>query len=138
MCSPSGEPENLDTLLAELPSVAAGERLAAVGAHGDPDLVVAGLTQIAERLVMGNLQQALGATVMLVEVADQVGSPGGRSSARRARAQALTYANRFDDALAALEESVELAQRAADERAAAQARLTMVHALARLGRYGEA
>ena len=135
MPAPSGD---LGQLLSRLTRCNPAERPAVVAAHGAVDDVVVALTEEAERLVMDNLQQALEATTALVDVADAAAGPGARSRARRARAQALTYANRFDEALTALADAVALADVARDEPAAARARLTMVHALARLGRYDEA
>ncbi len=135
MPAPSGD---LGQLLSRLTGCDPAQRPALVAAHGDVDEVVVALTEEAERLVMDNLQQALEATTALIDVADTAAGPGARSRAKRAYAQALTYANRFDEALAALADAVSLAGVAQDEPAAARARLTMVHALARLGRYDEA
>ena len=135
MCAPIGD---VGQLLSRLSRCDPAKRPALLAAHGDVDDVVIALTEEAERLVMDNLQQALEATGALVDVADTAAGPGARSRARRAHAQALTYANRFDDALAELRDAVRLAGVAHDEPATARARLTMVHALARLGRYDEA
>ena len=135
MGSPAGD---LAQILSKLTRLAGKDRAELLRAHGDPDEVVIALTEEAERLVMGDLPQALAATEALQEVADAESGAGARARARRAWAQALTYANRFDEALTVLQESVELADIARDELTAARARLTMVHALARLGRYDEA
>ncbi len=135
MRAPTGD---FGQLLAKLTSCNPDQRPALLAAHGDVDDVIVALTEEAERLVMGNLQQALEATTVLVDVADTTAGPGARSRARRAHAQALTYANRFDEALTTLGDAVRLAGVADDEPSAARARLTMVHALARLGRYDEA
>ena len=135
MPAPSGD---LGHLLSRLTHCNPAERPAVVAAHGAVDDVIVALTEEAERLVMDNLQQALEATTALVDVADTAAGPSAQSRARRAHAQALTYANRFDEALTALADAVALAGVAQDEPAAARAKLTMVHALARLGRYDEA
>ncbi len=135
MGSPAGD---LAQTLLKLTRLGRDERAELLRGHGSVDEVVIALTEEAERLVMGDLQQALEATEALQEVADAESGPGARARARRARAQALTYANRFEEALTSLRESVELADLARDELTAARARLTMVHALARLGRYDEA
>ena len=105
---------------------------------GDPDEVLTKLADQADRWVIDDLPRALDATAMLVELADTSGAETTRARARRAQAQALAYANRFDDALRTLAESVKLAESAGDESSAVQARLAMVHALARLGRYDDA
>lgn len=96
------------------------------------------LADAAERLAIADLDRALAATGILMQTADEAGFPLARARARRARAQALAYANRFEEALAALHEAVELAESAGQPLEAARARLTSLHALARLGRYGEA
>ncbi len=127
-----------EELLVELSRRRGAERAALLAAHGEPARVVCELVGAAERLVMGDLQRALDATSLLVEVADEVADEGGRALARRARGQALAYANRFEEALETLKESVHHAGCAGDERTAARARLTMVHVLARVGRYEQA
>ena len=135
MGSPAGD---LAQLLTELTRAASKDRAGLLVPYGDADTVVTALADEAEQRVMDNLQQALEATAALLDVAGVVAGPGPRARAHRARAQALAYANRFDEALTALEQAVELANQAGDEPTAARARLTMVHALARLGRYDEA
>ncbi|MHC4218432.1 MAG: tetratricopeptide repeat protein, partial [Planctomycetota bacterium] len=137
-----GEPERvLDELLARAPSEraayleAVGERLESVG---EPRETLIALTEQAERLVISDLHRALEATAVLVEIADILGDQSGSARARRVRAQALAYSNRFPDALEELTRSVELATGAGDAEAAARAGLSMVHALARLGRLDEA
>lgn len=129
---------DIEQLLVDLSRLRGPERAALLAERGAPARVVRELAAAAERLVMGDLQRALDATALLVEVADEVGDESGRAWARRARAQALAYANRFEEALATLEESVHHAGCAGDERAGARARLTMVHVLARVGRYEQA
>ena len=133
-----GRRGDLEGLLTELLRSTPPERLGRLKSLGDPDEILAGLAQEAERWVIGDLRRSLEATDCLLELADTLGGASGRSRARRARAQALAYANRFDDALAVLNESVQLAASVPDETAAASARLAMVHPLARLGRYEEA
>ena len=135
MGSPAGD---LARLLKDLTRSVSKDRARLLESHGDPDEIVTALAGEAEQLVMENLQHAMEATAALMDVADTVAGPGARARAHRARAQALAYANRFDEALASLQQAVECADEAADEPAAARARLTMVHALARLGRYDDA
>jgi tetratricopeptide (TPR) repeat protein len=98
-----------------------------------------------ERLALTDLSRALHAAAGLVELADHLaarrpGVPGvarAQGRARRALAQSLCYANRFDEAIHRLDESEALCARAAPVEAA-RAGLTRVHALARLGRLEEA
>ncbi len=92
----------------------------------------------AEQLVISDLRAALDATAALVTLSDQVHCPASGARTRRAHAQALAYANRFEEALTVLSRAVELALQAGDELEAARARMTSMHALARQCRYDEA
>jgi tetratricopeptide (TPR) repeat protein len=116
----------------------ASRRAAAVAAAGLPDRVVDGLVEAARRLVLRDLAAALDATGWLVTLADERCSPFVRCRARRARAQALAYANRYDEALSLLAEAIDLAGAAGAAVEAARARMAMVHALTRQGRLDEA
>jgi tetratricopeptide (TPR) repeat protein len=104
-------------------------------ASDSPESIAAAAEEV-ERSAIVDLEAALRAGTALVERADRLGQPRARARARRAAAAALTYANRFDDALRLLRESEALA--AADAVEAAEARMGMLHALARLGRLDEA
>lgn len=134
MGASSGDHETLRSDLRRLPADQRPARLARAGA---PPAVVSELARRAEHWVISDLTLALEDTAWLVELADRLDAPVQRSETRRARAQALAYANRFVDALQVLDESAALAEEAADAGSAARARLSMVHPLARLGRYDE-
>jgi CHAT domain-containing protein len=127
-----------ETLLSELISSPPDQRASRLAETGEAADVLVRLADHAEHWAIDDLHRALEGTAVLVELADGVGTTSDRARVRRARAQALAYANRFDEALAAFGRSVELADSAGDADAAARARLSMVHALARLGRYDEA
>ncbi|MHC5005745.1 MAG: CHAT domain-containing protein [Planctomycetota bacterium] len=133
-----GPDTDLDDTLANLLSRPPGERAAYLQSLGDAQETLAGLAELAERMVIDDLHRALNATDVLVEVADALSDPIGQTRTRRVRAQALAYANRFPEALGDLDRSVELAESAGDLEAAARARLSKVHPLARLGRLEEA
>ncbi|MHC4303112.1 MAG: CHAT domain-containing protein [Planctomycetota bacterium] len=135
MHGPDGD---LDSTLAALLARPPRERVLYFKTLGNVRGILAGLTELAEHLVIDDLHRALEATEVLVEVADALDDPSGRARTRRVRAQAFAYANRFPEALDDLSRSVELAETAGDPEAAARARLSMVHALARLGRFDEA
>jgi tetratricopeptide (TPR) repeat protein len=91
-----------------------------------------------EQLALSNLGRATAVAERLVHVADLNGEPLPRARARRAGAQALAYANRFDEALSLLVQAADLAGVAGQPAEVARAKLTMLHALARLGRLDEA
>jgi CHAT domain-containing protein len=105
---------------------------------GDPDSLTSSLAPEAERLAITDLAKALATGQALVEAADQSASLTSRARARRAYAQGLAYANRFEDALKVLRAASALADEAGSAVEGAQSRLTTLHALARLGRYADA
>lgn len=127
--------EDLLLEVAALPPDAAVDRLRARGELGSQ---FAHLAADAERLVISDLGRAMWATERLVSLADAAGDPMARVRARRARAQALAYSNRFVEALAMLNEAAMIGHAAGERGDAARAQLTSIHALARLGRFEEA
>ncbi|MCC6677928.1 MAG: CHAT domain-containing protein [Phycisphaerales bacterium] len=100
--------------------------------------VLPALIDAAEGLVIADLSRALDVTQRLVALADAIGPEVPRARARRAWAQALAYANRFQEAIGALNEATALADSAGAPVEAARARLTTLHALARMGRFDDA
>lgn len=94
------------------------------------------LCESAERAAISDLAGSLATTQALVCIADAAGERGAR--VRRARAQALSYANRFAEAERTLAEGIALAEANDDQLEAAQCRLMSLHALARQGRFDEA
>ncbi len=102
----------------------------------DDDLFVA-LGDEAERLAFADVARALEAAELVVELADLRGGPRSRARARRALAQALAYAGRHDESLAACQAAVEVAGSAAPIEAG-RARVASLHPLNELGRYDDA
>jgi CHAT domain-containing protein/tetratricopeptide (TPR) repeat protein len=106
--------------------------------RSDLDEAILAAADDCDRLAISDLVRAVAATESLVSLADIVQHPIPRARARRSRAQALAYANRFDEALSNLSEAIILAEAAGAPVEAARARMTTLHALARLGRLDEA
>jgi tetratricopeptide (TPR) repeat protein len=106
----------------------------------DASAALAGLIDESEKLVISDLDRAGRATEAVLRLADAC-TPGDaalRARARRIRAQALAYANRFEDAIGLLDEAIDIAEAGGCPLESARARATSLHALARLGRYDEA
>ncbi len=113
-------------------------RVERVRRAGAPDEVLASLGDEAERLLVVEVGRGLEATEMLVPLADAAGSPAVQARMRRARARALSYAGRFDEALADCRTAAGLAAAAGHRVESARCRLAAMPALAELGRIGEA
>jgi len=133
----SSPPDNV-ALLAELLVLPRERRLARFLELGDAEERVVALGDEAERLAFRDLARALTASEMVVELADALGHGRGPARARRARAQALAYAGRFEEALRFCDEAQRVAREAGQAVEAARARLAAMHALGELGRYAEA
>jgi tetratricopeptide (TPR) repeat protein len=100
--------------------------------------VLSALADASEQLALTNLSESLRAGPILVSLSDEAGGRVARARVRRAHAQALCYANHFDEALALLNASVQIASGEDTTAERGRARLTMLHALARTGRFAEA
>jgi CHAT domain-containing protein/tetratricopeptide (TPR) repeat protein len=135
MTGPNFDPPKLLQALATLRSE---QRADVVCAAGPPAVVVAALADEVEKLTMTQVAQGVEMSEWLVALADEVGEPAARGVARRARAQALAYAGRFEEALPHCEQAVALADQQGAAFDAARARLASVHSLAHLARYAEA
>jgi tetratricopeptide (TPR) repeat protein len=94
------------------------------------------LAQTAERAAISDLQESLSWTQALVHACDVAGV--GEARSRRARAHALSYANRFDEAFAMLAEGAAIALSRGETLESAQCRLMQLHSLARQGKLDEA
>lgn len=130
--------QNHARLLEIVAAMEPGPALEAFRAQGVDEAVLPALIDAAEGLVIADLSKALVVTGRLVIMADAIADAVTRARARRAWAQGLAYANRFQEAIAALEEATRLADDAGATLEAARARLTTLHALARMGRYDDA
>ncbi len=126
-------------LLGELLALAPTARAAHLSARGAPlSAALPALIEACERQTLTRVQDALPITQMLVDLSDEFDIPAARARSRRARAQALAYAGRFDDSLAACSDAIAVAVSAGLPIEAARARLASMHALGELGRYDEA
>lgn len=124
-------------LVEQLASLAPEARLARVRDLGGA-AVVNLLADEVERLAVAEVARGLEVGGLLRSIADGLGDPVARARARRARAQALSYAGRFEDALPEYGEAAALADEVGAGLEAARARMSSLHALASLGRYDEA
>ncbi|MGH2559208.1 MAG: CHAT domain-containing protein [Thermomicrobiales bacterium] len=115
-----------------------GRRLDLLREVDDPDATLLGLGDEAERLAFAEPGRAIDAAALVVELADVAGGPQARARARRALAQTLAYAGRFDEALARCDEAIGIATSGGERVEAARARLASLHSLAHLGRFEEA
>lgn len=127
-------------MVARLAEALPGGCRALLMAHGDPAEVLASLIEDMERLTLTDLPAAVAGTAVLAQTADALDDARSRIRARRARAQALSYSNRFSEALTVLDEASQIARQHSEisSRELAVIDLTRLHALARLGRFEEA
>jgi tetratricopeptide (TPR) repeat protein len=115
------------------------ESVAAMLPEGaEASAVVALLADEAERRIMADLSRAVRTTAALVSLADSRALPVVRARVRRVGAQALTYANRFDEAFNGLSEAMPLAEEAGDRVECGRIQLAMLHVFARQARFNEA
>ncbi|MCP3905124.1 MAG: CHAT domain-containing protein [Planctomycetes bacterium] len=96
------------------------------------------MIRAAERMAIEHLADALEATGLFVEVADERSDPALQAQARRARAHALAYGNRLDEALKLIGATTDFARRSGDARVMGEVKMTELHVLSRLGRSDEA
>lgn len=125
-------------LLRRLPKLAAEQRMQCVRAAGAPGAVLAALADEVEKLAINQVSRALEGSEALVAVAEALGGVAERARVRRARAQSLAYAGRFEEALPVYQEAIALALKGGLRIEAARARLASIHALVHLARYREA
>ncbi|MEX2220015.1 MAG: CHAT domain-containing tetratricopeptide repeat protein [Phycisphaerales bacterium] len=124
-------------LLADLVRLGVADTAQRIRAAGDPGPLLGAMADEAERQAISDPRRALDATEALVALADLLAIRSAQARARRARGQALAYANRFDEALAVLRDAQRIAGTDAPVEGA-RAGVAMIHALARLGRLREA
>lgn len=125
-------------LLSRLIDASIPDGLAALKERDEPGSALVSAADEAERLVMADLNKGLELTQKLVRLADALGDPLARARTRRGWAQALAYANRFDDALVALGDGHRLAMSCGAVVEAARSQMTTLHALARNGKLEDA
>ncbi len=106
--------------------------------EGSVDESLIALSDEAERLAVVEVGRALEATGLVVTLADAAGPRAAQARARRARAKALAYAGRFEEALSFWQAAVELAEQVGQPVEAARSRMASMQALGELGRFDEA
>ncbi len=135
MTEPALQP---DTLLAELERLDPEAQLARVRRAGSAEAVLLALADRAMAIMHTESARVLATSDLLVALADRAGVDLARARARHARARALAYVGRFEDALAACHEAVHIATTNGHAVEAGRARLASMHALGELGRLDEA
>lgn len=133
-----GEMDGIAELATRLLALPPGQRAVVLRAAGAPDTVLPALAEEVDRLAVSEVMRALEVSELVVALADEHGDGAARARALRARAQALGYAGRFDDALPIYDRAAALAENAGATLEAAHARMSSLHALASLGRYEDA
>ncbi|GMU84580.1 MAG: CHAT domain-containing protein [Planctomycetota bacterium] len=128
------EPISLDRLL----SLDSDARLAHFRRLPDPCAAMRCCVEEIQRAIFNSPAQALAGCEAMISAADALGDASVRAQARRARAQALGYAGRYDESLAACADALEIASRGGAGVEAARAKLAMMQPLAELGRYEDA
>lgn len=106
------------------------------GAEGSR--VLDALVDAAEARIMADLSKAVRTTKALVDLAETHGTSLSRARARRVHGQALTYANRFAEAISVLSDAMPHAAAAGNSTEGGRIRLTMLHIHARQSRFDEA
>ena len=124
-------------LLEELLRAPPETRFARFVQTGGGDDLLCAFGDEAERLALVEVTRALTAAQLVVDLADEHGTVRPRARARRALAQALAYAGRHADALAACHEAVAIGASEAPIEAG-RAQIASLHPLGELGRYEEA
>lgn len=122
--------------LESLAQQSAHEVVASLRQTGPIAEILTKLAEECERAAISDLSRALALTQALVTTCDA--AQECRARARRARAQALAYSNRFVEAEEILAEGIALALNAGELVEAAQCRLMSLHALARQGKFEKA
>ncbi len=124
--------------LEELCKLPEEQRTEALRAWGNTEETLYELAEEAENLAVTELTRSLEATELVLALADKLGGAREQSRARRARGQALSYADRFDDALPLFDQASDIAEQADLPLEAARARMSSIHPLASMGRYDDA
>lgn len=124
--------------VSDLLALTDAERSARLRAWGEVRVVAQMLADEVERLAVTEVTRAMAVSEMLTDFTRDLDDGAVRARALRARAQALGYAGRFEEALGYYEEAAAVATTAGATFEAAQARMSSLHALASLGRYDAA
>lgn len=113
-------------------------RLARVAQAGAVDDVLVALADEADQLAMAEAGKGCDAADVVLSLAIEVGNPLAEVRSLRARARALAYAGRFEEALATTQQAALRGEEEGELFEAGRARLISMHALGELGRLDEA
>ncbi|MCA9312214.1 MAG: tetratricopeptide repeat protein, partial [Phycisphaerales bacterium] len=102
------------------------------------EALLRGLVQELAGCVLSDLTLALDGAACLIRLADGYASSALQVEARTTASNAMSYANRFDQAISLLEEARALATENSDRPAMARVELAFVQPYARLGRFSDA
>ncbi|MEZ6243103.1 MAG: CHAT domain-containing tetratricopeptide repeat protein [Phycisphaerales bacterium] len=127
----------LRSRIERLSALPPAQREREAGATSVPEPVLLELIDEVRDLVMSDLDRAMAMGDVLRLVADRLELPIARARARSAWAHALNYANRFEEAIALLDEAAAIARANGDPLEEARADLAKIQSLARLGRFEE-
>ena len=97
------DPASIAAMVDALDTPTAMDVAARLPSGAAADAVLNKLADEAEARIMADLSRAVRTTRALVEVAQERGSPTVRARTRRVHGQALTYANKFAEAIATLD-----------------------------------
>ncbi|NNF42164.1 MAG: CHAT domain-containing protein [Phycisphaerales bacterium] len=125
-------------LLRALLALPVGERAGRVRAGGDVAAQLTTLVDEVMNLTSTDATAAIDAAEAVTKLAEDLDDPLTASRAQHARARALSYVGRFDDALAACRDATVIATRHGHTVEAGRAQLASMHALGELGRNDEA
>jgi tetratricopeptide (TPR) repeat protein len=134
-------PLNIQSALSELLRRSPDERMEGIRAHPDLDWFIGAIADhlsSAGGTALEDLGVALDACTTLHAAAGMWASPSARVRMIVAHAHVLSYATRFDEALAVLDETRSLRDALTDSGDVARVHLGRVQPLARLGRFDEA
>lgn len=134
-------PLNIQDALSELLRRSPDERMEGIRAHPDLDWFIGAIADhlsSAGGTALEDLGVALEACATLHAAAGMWASPSARTRMIVAHAHVLSYATRFDEALAVLDEARSLRDNLSDPGDVARVHLGRVQPLARLGRFDEA
>jgi CHAT domain-containing protein/tetratricopeptide (TPR) repeat protein len=124
--------------LERIASMPDADRAREVARLSFPESVLLELIDEVRDLVMSDLTRALEQAEILCLIADRLEASIASARARTALAHALNYANRFTDAIHALDEADQIAAAREDEIERAHVSLTKIQSYARLGRFADA
>lgn len=132
------DPASIAAMVDALDTPTAMDVAARLPAGAAAEEVLNKLVDEAEARIMADLSRAVRTTRALVEVAQARGSEAVRARTRRVHGQALTYANKFAEAIATLDDALTHADAARDVVEGGRIRLAMLHVYARQTRFDDA